>query len=272
MKFHVFFSNFYNSLKKDLEQIYRYRYVISSYVETNLRLRYRRSFVGFLWTIIAPLLQYLIIAYVFKYASHITDNNYFAYFFTGAVIFNAFSVTLLRAPAIMLVNEIYIKKIFLPKSIYVLNTCLYELTNLFFSGVVLFTLGIFIGAIKLSAALLIVPFSVILLFITLLGLSAILSIGGVYFRDLAYIMPPIMQASFFLTPIIYRLDTFPAHIQRLIGLNPFYHMIETIRVPITQGVLASGEHYLFSIIAAASSISLGYWMIKHFENRIIFKL
>ncbi|WP_415062050.1 ABC transporter permease [Bdellovibrio sp.] len=246
--------------------------MISSYVETNLRLRYRRSFVGFLWTIIAPLLQYMIIAYVFKYASRITDHNYFAYFFTGAVVFNAFSVTLLRAPNIMLANEMYIKKIYLPKSIYVLNTCLYELTNFFFTGITLFALGLLLGIISPSAALLTVPLAIILLFITLLGASAILAIGGVYFRDLSYIMPPIMQASFFLTPIIYRLETFPEKIQKLINFNPFYHIIETIRIPITQGVLAPNEHYAVSFFTSLATIGVGYWMIKHFDNRIIFKL
>lgn len=265
-------ANLYSSIKTDLENIYKYRYVISSYVETNLRLRYRRSFIGFLWTIIAPLLQYMIIAYVFKYASRITDDNYFAYFFTGAVVFNAFSVTLLRAPTVMLANEMYIKKIYLPKSIYVLNTCLYELTNFFFSGVTLFTLGILLGIITPSIALFTIPFTILLLFITLLGLSAILAIGGVYFRDLSYIMPPVMQASFFLTPIIYRLDTFPEKIQKLIKINPFYHVIETIRIPITEGSLAANEHYVISFFTAIFSIGLGYWMIKRFDNRIIFKL
>lgn len=260
------------TLKNNIQQIYRYRYVIISYIETNLRMRYRRSLLGFLWTIIAPLIHYTIIAYVFKYASRIEDSNFFAYFFTGAVVFNAFSITLLRAPTIMLANEMYIKKIYLPKSIYVLNTCLYEITNFIFTATTLFVLGLMTRVIAPSYALLTIPIAVLLMLITLVGLSAILAVAGVYFRDLAYIMSPVMQASFFLTPIIYKLETFPIKIRNLISLNPFYHIIETIRIPLTQGVLAPGIHYAAAFALAFSSIVIGYLTIKRFDNRIIFKL
>lgn len=261
-----------NSLIKDARDIYKYRYVISSYVETNLRLRYRRSVIGFFWTIIAPLLQYIIIAYVFKYASKMTDAHFFPYFFSGSVIFSAISATLLRAPMVMITNELYIKKIYLPKTIYVLNTCLYELTNFFFSAGALFLLGLLTGSISLSLPLLSLPIAVFLLFVTLIGLSGILSIGGVYFRDLAYILPPVMQAAFFLTPIVYRIEILPERAQRLMVFNPFYHLIEIFRLPITEGRVATAFNYGAAAAFALCSLVLGYWLLKRFNNRIIFKL
>lgn len=261
-----------NSVRLELEKIYKYRYVISSYVIINLRMRYRRSFIGFLWTIIAPLLQYLIIAIVFMYAMKTAQEGFFPYFFTGSIIFNVLSITLQRAPTIMLANEIYIKKIYLPKIIYVLNTCTYELTNFFLAAGALWIMGLALQQVFLSWALLTLPLSIINLILTLIGISATLSISGVFFRDLSYILPQIMQACFFLTPIIYRLEVFPERLQKIIHLNPFYHLIETFRVPITEGKLASSEHYLISTLFSIIVFIFGYLVIKKFDNKIIFKL
>ena len=172
----------------------------------------------------------------------------------------------------MLINETYIKKIYLPKIIYILNTCAYEFTNFTLSALTLFTLGCVVGALHFSPSLLVIPLQLPLLALTLLGISALFSVAGVFFRDLVYIIPQMTQALFFLTPIIYKPDIFPPWLQTLIQFNPFYHLIELFRTPITEGQLAAPEHYFFAIGFAIVSFGLGYYTIKKYDNRIIFKL
>jgi ABC-2 type transport system permease protein len=261
-----------NTLRADFLKIYKYRYVISSYVTINLRMRYRRSFIGFLWTILAPMMQYLIIAVMFTYAIGSREANFFSYFFTGSVIFNVFSITFQRAPTIMLANEVYIKKIYLPKMIYVLNTCAYELTNFILTAAMLLLIGLLSGKIILSYSLLAWPVHLLLLVLLLLGGSSILSVAGVFFRDLIYIIPQIMQALFFLTPIIYKADVFPPWIRKIIQFNPIYHIIEIFRHPIIYGRLAPLHHYSYAFLFSATLFIIGYWIIKKYDNRIIFKL
>jgi ABC-type polysaccharide/polyol phosphate export permease len=235
-------------------------------------MRYRRSFIGFLWTVLAPLINYLLIALVFIYAIGKSDPNFFPYFFTGSIIFNVFSITLQRAPGIMLVNEMYIKKIYLPKIIYVLNTCSYELTNFILTSMTLLAVGFLFEKMSLSWALFIIPANLILVVLSLLGLSCLLSIAGVFFRDLLYIVPQAMQALFFLTPIIYKAEVFPPWIQQIMQMNPLYHMVEIFRAPIVDGQLASSQHYMHAFIFSILSFSIGYMFIKKFDNRIVFKL
>lgn len=261
-----------SSIRSDLRNIYKFRYVISSYVTIHLRMRYRRSLIGFLWTVLAPLINYLVIALVFIYAMNQSDSNFFTYFFIGSVIFNVISISLQRAPGIMLVNEMYIKKIYLPKIIYVLNTCAYEFTNFILTSITLLLVGLIMGKVHISAALFAIPINLILLVFVLIGLCSLLSVAGVFFRDLLYIIPQVMQAFFFLTPIVYKPAVFPEKIQRLIQLNPFYHIIETFRFPILLGILAPIEHYYYFFAFALTSFLFGYFLIKKYDNRIVFKL
>lgn len=256
----------------ELAKIYKYRFVISSYVTINLRMRYRRSVLGFLWTMIAPLLQYLVVAIVFMYALGSRQPDFFPYFFIGSVVFNLFSIVIQRAPTVMLINEMYIKKIYLPKMIYVLSVCGYELTNFFFAAGALWLIGLSLGVVTLSWSLLTIPFALALIVVALIGLTSLLSVAGVYFRDLLYIIPQIMQATFFLTPVIYKLEMFPPEVQQFIYFNPFYHLLEIIRQPVLNGQLATQEHYIFSFIFSIATFLLGYLTIRKFDNRIIFKL
>lgn len=263
---------FINEIKQNFSKTYFYRYVTISNIQINLRLRYRRSALGFLWTVLAPLLQYMVIGVVFKYASKSQTPNYFAYFFTGSVVFNIFALTLTRAPGVMLANEHFIKKIYLPKMIYVLNLVLYEIVNFLLSSSALLVLGLVTFQFKPSFAILFLPIALIITIPALIGISSFLGIAGVYFRDLNYIMPPLMQAAFFLTPIAYTIDILPERLQHFIMLNPFYYFVELIRIPIVEQTLPSLQIIGISSLVSVTLFILGLWTIYKFDNRIVFKL
>jgi ABC-type polysaccharide/polyol phosphate export permease len=260
------------TISEDLRLLHKYRYVISSYVSIHLRMRYRRSFLGFIWTVLAPLLQYAVIAVVFLYALKYNAQNFFSNFITGSVIFNFISVTLQRAPNVMLQNENYIKKIYLPKSIFVINVCAYELTNLILTSSTLFVVSLLAGKIALSWSLLSLPFCFIPLVLCVFGLSLFLSIAGVFFRDVSYIVPQIMQAMFFLTPIVYTMDSLPPRFQNLISFNLFYHLVEIFRAPIVSQSLAAQEHYIYASLFSFLIFIIGYISLKKYENKIVFRL
>ena len=255
-----------------LHEIYKYRYVIFSYVQIHLRLRYRRSALGFIWTVLAPLMQYLIIGVVFKYAAKIQSDEYYVYFFTGSIVFNVFSVLLARAPLIMTGNEHFIKKIHLPKVIYVLNAVAYEFVNFLIVFLTLFTFGTILGFIKISWALFLIPLAMLLVFLCLSGMAALLSVVGVYFRDMNYIVPPLLQACFFITPIAYEIHVLPQIMQNFLFLNPFYHYIEIFRVILLKGQVPGVGHIGYATVFALIFFSLGVWVIKKFDNKIVFKL
>lgn len=263
---------FIAEIKNNITKTFYYRYVTLSHIEITLRLRYRRSILGFIWTVLAPLLQYLVIGIVFWYASKSQTENYFAYFFTGSVVFNIFSLTLTRAPAVMLSNEHFIKKIYLPKMIYVLNLVLYEIVNFLLSSAALLILGLITMQFHLSWAVLFLPVALLIIIPALFGVCCFLGVAGVYFRDLNYILPPLMQAAFFLTPIAYTIDILPVKIQKIVMLNPFYYFVELIRIPIVNQNLPDIHLIFFSAMISIVSFILGLWSIYKFDNRIVFKL
>lgn len=262
----------WSEIKKELLEVYRYRYVVVSYIQSNLKLRYRRSVLGFLWTVLAPMLNYLVMGIVFSLLMRDRMDNYFVYYFSGAVFFTIISATLNRAPTFLISNEQFIRKIYIPKLIFVLNGTFYEIANFILSAISLLALGFLTGHLDLSWHSLLIVIPIFLLTFMLLGLGCIISIASVYFRDFLHIIPVIVQAVFFLTPVIYDKSMIPSEYQFLIYFNPFFYFLEIYRQPLVFHLVPSINYYLLCVLMSFGTFFTGIFMIKKFDNRIIFKL
>lgn len=262
----------FNEVKKEFLDVYKFRYVVYSYIQTNLKLRYRRSFLGFLWTVLAPMLNYLVMGIVFSFVMRNQMDGFFVYYFSGAVFFSIISSCLNRAPTFLIGNEHYIKKIYVPKMIFVLNGTSYEIANFTLSAFSLIVLGLLTGYLNLSAHALLIIIPLVLISIFLIGLGSIISVATVYFRDLIHIVPVLVQALFFLTPVIYQKSMIPEKYQFLVDLNPFYYFLEIYRQPLIYQRIPPLNYYGICVVMASAMFLAGLVLIKKFDNRIVFKL
>ena len=256
----------------EIRDAYTYRYVTIAYVETTIRQKYRRSILGFFWSLLAPIMQFGAIGLIF-YLTRVPDiPNYFSFAFFAAVGFNQIAATLNSAPYILVGNESYIKKIFVPKLTFVLNTACFESANFILSFVGLCALGILLGQVKLSWAIFFIPVSTLITLVLLVGLSSVIAVGTVYFRDLTLIMPVLTQVSFFITPIFYRPENLGPKLSKLVYFNPLTYYVELYRQPIYSGSLPSLPNIVFCSILSFLCLFLGLWLLKKFDNKIVFKL
>lgn len=256
----------------EFKEVYRFRYVVYSFVQTNLKLRYRRSALGFIWTVLAPMLHYIVIGLVFSVLMGNRRADYFVYYFSGALFFALITGVLNRAPMVFIANENFIKKIYIPKLTFILNAVSIELTNFLLSGTSLILLGILMGKFVLSPYIVLSLIPVFLAAVALLGLSCLLSVAAVYFRDLTHIIPVVIQAAFFATPVIYDESMIPLKYHWLITYNPAYYFLKLFRVPLLEQRLPDANSYGIATTFSVICLLLGLWVVKKFENKIVFKL
>ncbi len=262
----------FRSIIKEFKETYRFRYVVYSFVETNLKMRYRRSVLGFLWTVVAPLLQYLILGIVFSQIMRFPIENYVVFYITGAVFFNLASGLISRAPTIMLSSEGFIKKIYLPKFVYILEHVFLDVVNFVLTLVALLIIGLVFNKLTLSYSLLYIPFAFVFLVLFLTGASIIISILAVYFRDLNYIIPIGMQALFFLTPVMYEASMLSPKLQLVLAFNPLCYFLDFFRTPIIHQIAPSMFSIQVSIVSSLLVFLIGLVVLKKFDNKIVFKL
>lgn len=256
----------------ELKEVYRFRYVTISSVQNNLKLRYRRSFLGFIWTLLAPMLHYIVIGLVFNLIMAQKRPDYFVYYFSGALFFAIVTGVLNRAPLVFIQNEHFIKKIYVPKLTFILNGVSIEVTNFLLSTTSLILIGLAFGYFHLSFMVLFSLVAVFFVSLLLLGLSCFISVLTVYFRDFTHIIPVIVQALFFITPVIYDQSMIPERYHWLLKLNPFYYYLKLFRMPLLEGQIPSYTLYIYTFAFSLLCFLLGILFIKYFENKIVFKL
>lgn len=259
-------------MNQELIQTFRFRYVIYNFVYSSLKQKYRRSVFGFLWSVLAPLMQNLIIGVVFYYLMRFDMPNYIVYLFAGSIIFNMISTIIGSSPHIMLQNEHFIKKIYVPKLVYVLQVVCMEVVNFLLILVSLVILALIFGKLTFSLHYLVLPVPVLLCIAFLTGIAIIISIMTVYFRDLQHMVPVALQALFFLTPVLYPMASVPEKMQKIIYLNPFFYFVEIFRVIILKNEFPDPGYLLLCAGFAFSSLSAGLFLLKRHDNRIVFKL
>jgi ABC-type polysaccharide/polyol phosphate export permease len=215
-------------LLASLQQLFRYRALISSLVARELKARYRGSWLGVVWSFINPLLLLLIYSFVFTVVlpgAHPPELEPFALFlFCGILPWTWFSSSLLESANVLIAGGNLIKKVLFPAEVLPIVVVL--------AGLVHFCLGLPILAAFLvyyrvpvwPSDLLWFPIIVCVQLVLTVGLALIVSALTVHFRDVRDLLANLLSLWFFATPIIYPIDQAPERVRRLLNLNPFTHL------------------------------------------------
>ncbi|PWU13152.1 MAG: hypothetical protein C5B49_15090 [Bdellovibrio sp.] len=262
----------FGDFTNEIQDLVKFRWVSISLVSSTLRTRYKRSILGFFWSLLGPILSYTVMGYVFSFLMKGMVPDFFVYMFSATLIYNLLSVTILSSPAIMIANEGFIKKIYLPKSLFVVNTVALEFINFLFGMVALLFLGLVFRKLTFSWAYMYLPVPMVFALLFNFGIASMISVASVFFRDLTHILPVLMQALFFATPIMYTMDILPPEIQPYTVFNPLLYFVESFRYPIYRGTLPPAEIQVPLMLISLFIFVAGYWILKKFENKIVFRL
>lgn len=259
------------SIFYEIKEAYRFRWVIYSFISSTLRMRYKRSVLGWIWSMLGPLLNYLVMGIVISKVARFGTEFYLSNLLLGSLVFNVISTSFNLGGLSLIQNEHYIRKIYLPKLIFPVSSIGMEFVNFLLGFLGLIVVLLFLGGLNVGVDVLVIPLSLVFLFFFSLGIGSILSVVYVFFRDLSHVVPILMQAAFFLTPVIYPEEAIPERYQWLLKFNPFYHFIELIRAPFVKAEVRL-ENLVTAGVLGSLALVLGLWVLKSYENKVVFKL
>lgn len=253
------------------KELYDFRLVLNQLIWQQLTMRYRRTALGFFWTLLNPLLTMIVTSVVFSMIMRWPLKSFAVFLFAGLVPFAFFSNCVSQGMQALLNNEALIKKVHVPKQIFVVSISVSLMVDALFSTACLFIMALAIGA-PLTMSLFVLPLNFILLFVFSLGLALALSVATVSFRDLPNIVGVVLQAAYYLTPIIYPLSFVPVQYHWLFSLNPMTVFVEIFRLPLYEGVVASSGSYAKVVILSLVSLIFGIYAFKKQDRFIVFRL
>ncbi|MFZ5786325.1 MAG: ABC transporter permease [Acidobacteriota bacterium] len=240
---------------EDLREIVAHGHLLANLVRRDLTVRYKRSVLGFLWTMLNPLLLMIIFTVVFSTIFRFAVEHYETYFLSEYLVWNFFAQSTVAAMTSLEWNGALMKRVRVPKAVFAVSTTASGLANLLLACLPLLVIMALAGA-PIRPAMLFLPFSFAIIAVFTLGVSLALSAVSVYFDDVAQMVQVAITALMYLTPIMYPMSIVPERYQWLIRANPLTHLFELTRQPIYHGVLPD-----LSALVLASAIALAALLV-----------
>ncbi len=241
-----------------VDNFMHYRYFLKENVVKDIKLKYRNSYLGIIWTMIEPLLQMIVLAFVFGTLFGNEDKQFPVYILTGRLLYSFFSSSTKSCVKSIRVNSGMIKKVYVPKYLYPLSSICSSFVIFLISLVVLVGVGIYFKVMPTVYTLL-SPVPILVLLLLSFGIGMILATFGVFFRDLEYLWGVALMLVMYTSAIFYKVSRFEkSGYAWVLELNPLYCVIKNFRncVLYGQGLEMRTMLYAFGFAAVTTVIGL----------------
>ena len=251
-----------------VKNFWRYRYLLYELVKKGIKLKYRRSYLGIIWSMLEPVLSTIVLTVVFGTLFARDDKSFPLYILSGRLLYTFFSQGTKGALRSIRANSGMIKKVYVPKYLYPLSTVLFNFIIFLLSLIVLVLLGIFCGHYPTLRWLAIFPPLLVLLAMTF-GVGMILATVAVFFRDMEYLWDVLLMIIMYTCAIFY----YPERLLKsgyswVLTLNPVYGVIINVR-HIVFGEALDWRMLVYAVLFAAASIVVGVIVFNRKQDEFI---
>ena len=235
----------------------------------DIKIKYKRSILGFAWSILNPLLMMIVMSIVFSTIFKTDIKNFPMYLITGQVIFTFFSEATNMAMMSIIGNGGLIKKVYIPKYIFPLSKVMFSFTNMLFSLIAVVIVAI-ATKLPITPAILLFPLPLIYVFIFSLGVGLLLASYAVFFRDLLHLYGILLLIWTYLTPIFYPITILPENVKKVMMFNPMFVYIDNFREIILYGKVPSLSSNLLCICYSLIALLVGTLAFRKTKDKFIF--
>lgn len=237
--------------------------------EKELRARYKHTVFGFLWVIINPLLQMIVIGFVFRFFIKEPIENYYYYLFVGLLTWNFFSLSLTKTTPSIVYERSLIKKAKFPHAVIPLSIILSNVVHFLLGLLFLLIPLLFLGTLSLNKVpALLLGLTLIITFT--IGFSLLTAALNVPFRDINFFVQALLIIWFYATPIVYSIFVVPKDVIWLWRLNPLTAPIQLLQFALVAapapGPAMISSNLLITIVITLLGYKLFNRLSKNFDD------
>jgi len=248
-------------------EILKYRDLIKNLVSRDFKTRYKRSYLGILWSLLNPLLIIIVYTFAFDYIMRIRVKDFPIFFMCGYLPWSYLAASLGLALTSLSESGYMIKAVYFPREILPLSTILSCLVHFLITFLFVFPVLMIFGYFP-TWAILALPVIILLQSLFTFGLCLFLSSIHVYFRDIRYILDVILTIWFWVTPIAYPVSLIPDQFLFVYKLNPMTLFVTAYRDVLISGSFPIPRYWLALSIAVMISLALGYFPFLRVKRRL----
>ncbi len=265
-------------MKKYVDSFLRYRYLLKELVVKGIRLKYRRSYLGLVWTLLEPLLTTLVLTLVFGTLLGRGDALYPIYILSGRLIYSCFSSCTKISMRSIRANQAMIKKVYVPKYLYPLSSTLYNYI-LFLLSLIILAIMSLVFRVPITWHIIEALIPLVILFIFSIGMGLILATVCVFFRDLEYLWDVVLMLIMYCSAIFYKLNAIGDVAKSVLKWNPLYCIISNFRTVLMEkgslfygtdtAGLSSPLMLIYAAVFSVATLVIGILVFKRHQDKFI---
>ena len=250
------------------EEMWKFKGILFNFAISDLKIRYRNSILGILWSLIEPLLLLGVLFVVFSSMFRFEIPNFPIYLLLGIICWNFFKNGTLFALNSLTNRSALITQIYFPRSIPGISAGITASIMLVFELVVLTIFMVIFGFIPTYTVILLIPILALEL-VLILGISLPLSVLNVKYKDTEFIWIIVVHAGFFLTPIFYQFDMMPDYVQNVLQFSPMVQIVTMAHHVVLYGTLPSINSILYAVGSISVITVIGYLIFRKYQAKVV---
>jgi ABC-type polysaccharide/polyol phosphate export permease len=254
-----------------VKEISQNRELIWALALKDLRVRYKRSVLGFLWALLNPLFTMIILTIVFSSIMRIEINHYTVFLLAAILPWTFFSQALSYSVESIVGNGELLKKLYIAKSVFPLSAVLANLINFALSLIPLILLLLALQ-FPFHWTWIYLPVPILCLVAFTLGFGFFCAAANVFFRDMSHIIQIVLSGWFYFSPIIYSQDMIPEKYAIIFRLNPMRYILNGFRLAIYNGMLPTIQSTGMCFLCGFGFLILGYLVFRRYQDNFVYYL
>ena len=251
-----------------LQKFGQYASLLRELVVRDLKIKYRRSFLGYIWSLLNPILMMVVMSVIFSYMFRFDIPNYPLYLICGQTLWAFFSESTTIGMQSVIVNGPLIRKVYIPKYIFPISRVLSSFVTMSLSLLAILLVMLVTG-VRLSFTMLLAPIPLVLMLIFAMGVAMMISACAVYFRDIIHLYSVLILAWMYCTAIFYPISALPPKVAFLIRFNPMYNYITFFRDLMLYGILPDTWTWIACFLCSGAAFLLGAAVFRKLQRNFI---
>ena len=258
-------------MSRYIQNFLKFRPLLSELVSRDIKIKYRRSVLGVLWTLLNPLLMMIILSVVFSNLFKFDVENFPLYLLSGQIVFNFYSESTSSAMSAITGNAALIKKVYVPKYLFVISRVFSSFINLMASFTALM-LVMMAMRVEMHWTVILSPIPLLFLVAFSLGIGLILAAITVRFRDIMHLYSVFTTALMYLTPVIYPMSILPKWLSPIVRANPVTNILIMFRDVMLNGNLPSISGIIIALIETVLALGIGLYVFYKNQDQFILNI
>jgi lipopolysaccharide transport system permease protein len=241
-----------------LADLWASRELLRSLVVRNLKVKYQRSVLGFLWTLVNPLLTAAVLIVVFSIVIRIQIEAYWAFLISGYFVWNFIAQNLGASTTILAEHAALRRSISFPTELLIFSSAISRLFEFSIElGIAVLVLILFHHK-GVPPSFTLLPVLLLLLVVLIVGLTMLIAVASTFYHDVQHVVPIVLLTLFYLTPVFYPISFVPENLQSLFYLSPFATMLTLFHT-----ILYTGQFPSFGLLIGATLWAAGFMIVGH---------